>query len=699
MGTRDGASVTAPAETTLQVCAGCMAGDNGGHHTYVSDVPPDTVAAPNVLPKRCPCGQLIDMDASAQAAGWKVRREVSIQCSLPRKVHREVSIQCSLRQMPPLPLPIEICSEDTQSELKTRMTASGSGVQDLKHCRSCDSNASAVDLIDDSNSSESEDANFSSDFDSESDDNRNQPGTSVAATRVYTSFGQDSLPSAQQRVVFSPARKPGIHFGMQFRRGTRRLLKAIDAFRLFFTVEVIAKICRNTNKYAWSMILEKPTYSEADGSWKEVTRTEMMTFIGVLLYMGIVELPRLHLYWGTSSLFSGLVLAKKMSRKRFWALLGMLQVSDPNIDMQGTETEFDKVSWLLHHINERSAEFFQPHRELSVDEKVLKLNGHSEMRQYIRDNVTKWGFKLWVLTDSKTGYTIQFIVHTGKHEKPSANGLAYDVITCLCKLYLDQGYCLYMDNFYTSTSLFRQLLARMTLACGTTRKDRHGFPKELKDTSWENKAKRGDVRWLRDSGVLYLQWKDQHVMHMVSTAHTANQHVLAKRREKRDGKWHEISIKKPQLVDEYNAVMRGVDKSDQLTGSCNILQKCFRRWKTLFLLCMDIACVNSYIIFQEYRKLHPEIAECARIAGYDQLAFRTELVQQLLELEYSPQDCAPPPSEVIQHQPAKTEKFRNCKKCYSDSKIEHKTRVYCKTCNVPLCFTSRNCFAAWHAQL
>ncbi|XP_065284783.1 uncharacterized protein [Dermacentor albipictus] len=108
MGTRDGASVTAPAETTLQVCAGCMAGDNGGHHTYVSDVPPDTVAAPNVLPKRCPCGQLIDMDASAQAAGWKVRREVSIQCSLPRKVHREVSIQCSLRQMPPLPLPIEI---------------------------------------------------------------------------------------------------------------------------------------------------------------------------------------------------------------------------------------------------------------------------------------------------------------------------------------------------------------------------------------------------------------------------------------------------------------------------------------------------------------------------------------------------------------------------------------------------------------
>lgn len=79
-------------------------------------------------------------------------------------------------------------SEDTQSELKTRMTASDSDVRDLKHRRCCDSIASAVDLIHDSNSSESEDANFSSDFDSESDDNRNQPGTSVAATRLVSLF-------------------------------------------------------------------------------------------------------------------------------------------------------------------------------------------------------------------------------------------------------------------------------------------------------------------------------------------------------------------------------------------------------------------------------------------------------------------------------------------------------------------------------
>lgn len=32
-------------------------------------------------------------------------------------------------------------------------------------------------------------------------------------------------------------------------------------------------------------------------------------------------------------------------------------------------------------------------------------------------------------------------------------------------------------------------------------------------------------------------------------------------------------------------------------------------------------------------------------------------------------------------------------------KAEQKTRAYGKTCNIPLCFALRKCFATWHAQL
>lgn len=64
---------------------------------------------------------------------------------------------------------------------------------------------------------------------------------------------------------------------------------------------------------------------------------------------------------------------------------------------------------------------------------------------------------------------------------------------------------------------------------------------------------------------VFLQWKDRHVVHMMSTVvHTANKYMLAKRRKKgKDIRLH-ISIKKLQLEDDYNAGMLGVDKSDQL---------------------------------------------------------------------------------------------------------------------------------------
>ncbi|EEC12897.1 hypothetical protein IscW_ISCW020037 [Ixodes scapularis] len=82
---------------------------------------------------------------------------------------------------------------------------------------------------------------------------------------------------------------------------------------------------------------------------------------------------------------------------------------------------------------------------------------------------------------------------------------------------------------------------------------------------------------------------------------------------------------------------------------------------------------------------------------FEQQAFRTELVEQLLGLDGAESAHLPPGPEQLQHKPQRMEKRRNCKMCYDDSKVEHKTKVFCSTCDLYLCFTtSRNCFAQWH---
>ena len=101
--------------------------------------------------------------------------------------------------------------------------------------------------------------------------------------------------------------------------------------------------------------------------------------------------------------------------------------------------------------------FFVPNIKVSIDERMVASKARVGLKQYIQNKPTKWGYKLFVICDSKTGYTCDFNIYAGKTENQSDNGLTYDVVTRLMSPYLGQGYRLFLDNFYTSPILFRDL--------------------------------------------------------------------------------------------------------------------------------------------------------------------------------------------------------------------------------------------------
>lgn len=239
-----------------------------------------------------------------------------------------------------------------------------------------DSRASGIESSNDGTSTDSEDDIDTPDFSLDDESSSNHPGTSAVVSRVSTSFRRDHLPVAAQRVEFRAQRQPGVNLGIAFRSAARHFMRAVDFFLLFFTSQIIGEICKSTNKYAWMHIFEKPTYSERDYSWREVTEEEMLKFIGLLVYMGIVQVPRLHCYWSTRKLFSGLLLLNVMPRKRFKALLAFLSVSDPGRTTVAFDGKLHRVSSLLRHISDSSAQFFQSRRNLFVDERMVKSKGH-----------------------------------------------------------------------------------------------------------------------------------------------------------------------------------------------------------------------------------------------------------------------------------------------------------------------------------
>ena len=261
---------------------------------------------------------------------------------------------------------------------------------------------------------------------------------------------------------------------------------------------MIDSIVSHTNSYAQERIFSgsHTSYAQSDGSWQDVTGNELRRFIACLIYFGLVHVRGdVSKNWSTKTLYHGLWSRSILSRTRFFAILGMLHVVDP-----ATETSGDKLRKVESFVS-RCKELYQPKQHVAIDERMVKSRHRSGIRQYIRDNPTKWGIKLWVLADSSNGYSIDFNIYIGRAagRNVSEYGLGYDVVMCLMQPYFNQGYHLYVDNFYTSVPLIKHLFERGVLATGTILETRRSFPANLKNSKeWAKGEERGSLRWERD---------------------------------------------------------------------------------------------------------------------------------------------------------------------------------------------------------
>ena len=205
---------------------------------------------------------------------------------------------------------------------------------------------------------------------------------------------------------------------------------------------------------------------------------------------------------------------------------------------------------------------------------------------------------------------------------------------------------------------------------------------------------------------MVLQWIDSKPVTILTTIHSANEQVSAKRRTKRGGVYREVNIPQPLAIHEYNNFMNGVDRSDQMLACHNISRKCYHWWKTLFFHLIDIAVVNSFILFERYREQHPEVEALRRLSSFTILEYREALVRQICgfeEYDAPPAYVRAPPGESqfeMAHMPMVSDVRPNCVVCYREGRGQKKVVTYC---DAPQCqkflhiSNSMNCFKIWHS--
>ena len=347
--------------------------------------------------------------------------------------------------------------------------------------------------------------------------------------------------------------------------------------------------------------------------------------------------------------------------------------------------------------------FFHPYQNLSIDERMVGSKARISFKQYMKAKPTKWGYKLFVLADSSTGYTCNFFVYTGKSETSSGPGLSYSSVMDLLPFsVLGTGYKLYTDNFYTSPALFIELPKKNIGCCGTIRTKQSGFP-QTQNNDLPKMAERGDLRWIRDGKLLFVKWMDSRQVTMCSTLHKAYNNQTVKRKVKEAGAWISKAIPVPGCIVDYNQYMGGVDLSDALISFYSVRHKTMKWYKTFFYHFVDIAVVNSYLLHKELLKLRHD-PSMKKLLTHK--TFRETLAKELLELaessaaaEAAPESPPPTPNTCMplfySNDGSRTRK--HCKRCQDAGHARIKTAVYCRKCDVPLCLTStKNCFQLWH---
>lgn len=435
-------------------------------------------------------------------------------------------------------------------------------------------------------------------------------------------------------------------------------------YKLFFTDYILEMIVEETNKYATQCIKNSSSSSRIhQKAWQSVTKDEVNTFIGILLIMGVVQLPEIRLYWSNNDMYANARIKKAMKRDRFLSILKFLHFAD-NTTVR-TEDRLYKIRNIIETIVDSFKSSIRPGKNIVIDESMVPWRGRLRFRQYIPGKRHKYGVKLYKLC-LPDGYTYNIEIYAGKNNTIIEKSHFHDVVMRLLNGLLFEGRILFTDGYYTSVPLGEELLQNNTFICGTVKINKKFLPPQAKQ-----KQKRGELMHFENrSGVKFLKWTDKRPVCMLTTSKNHRCKFVAGTNGK----------VKPDAVFDYNIAKKGVDLSDQLSGYYSCLRKTIKWYrKVIIQLICGTSLVNAWYIHKRWGTKNMNL-----------LQFREVIIDHLLAEE---QIYCPIPSHkhVLQsYEGSARESRKRCKECYKklsekkgrDYATNKTTRVktYCGQC-------------------
>ena len=480
-------------------------------------------------------------------------------------------------------------------------------------------------------------------------------------------------------------------------------------FRMFFPSNLDDLVAEQTNLYS----------VQRSGRNIKTSAAEISALMGIMIRMGIVQLPSYRLYW--SQLLRYDAIAEVMPRNRFIELMGNLHFVN-NLKIDGKD-KLAKIRPVINVVRDRCVKI-EPEEYHSVDEQIIpSKTKYSLIRQYNPKKPTKWGFKNFVRAGS-SGLMYDFYIYEGKSTEMAKdtpyNHLAKSAqVVAKLSIHLPehQHHKLFFDNWFTTLELMFYLKNKGIHAVGTVRHNRVSGCPLLPNKDLEKKERGAmDYRVDNNTGLIVVKWVDNKIVELTSNFVGINPTTTVKRWCKKEKK--RINVSCPQIVNQYNKSMGGVDLADMLIALYRIPIRTKRWYLKIFWHLVDIAKVNAWILYKrhyEQTKLmlpnqsnnFKKLLEFSNdisyaLIGADKVAPTSSRGRPPKRRSTDPilrgkaSAVALPVHDIrydqVGHWPEAVTKKNRCRNC------DMTCRMKCSKCKIYLCvLPDRNCFVDFHS--
>ena len=384
-----------------------------------------------------------------------------------------------------------------------------------------------------------------------------------------------------------------------------------------------------------------------------------------------------------------------MGRDKFLLILRFWFFGD-EADENENPAKDAKVFSLVDHLNKVMRMHYVPEKHLSLDESLLAWRGRLSFRVYMgtANKHCKYGIKYFELCTS-AGLILRAVMHTvsQQFQDPLDLGQSGAIVIKLMKDFLQQGYHLYMDNWYNSVPLAEELTRQGTYLVGTVNKKRKGLPKKM----IRAQLKKGEWAWQSNGSTTVTKWHDKRDVLMISNMHpeVKMESVINKRGQ---------TIWKPNTVMDYNKHMSGVDRSDQMLSYNSSLRKSLRWYKKIGIHMLEIFLINAHFLYQEEAGKREDLkamtllefreAIVLALVGEDKRSDKKKKKQSVPQTTVHHPAPLPPNAAVKRANPIK-----ECVHCKQTTGARKSSRYYCPVCTTHPALCIWPCFRDYHEQL